>query len=234
MTLKLAGFDARVDALLQADAGLVNASGITDAIRRALEIYSDDVPRELVADNTDADGTVYDFDLPSSFVYGWSRFLSIEYPAGEQQPTYLEDSDWDIYRTSSTTKFRFRGGVPSSGDTIRFTYTAAHTIEDLDAAAATTIPSYDQEMFAKLAAAETLDMYATRYLHERESTLSADTVDRAMKTDEARRLANNWRDQYEDAVGKRRGTTAAFARIDWDTRFSNTRITRLTHGGRGW
>lgn len=234
MTLTLAQYESRVDTLIQADAGLVLPDGIDDAIRRALETYSDDLPRELVEDNTDADGSIYDFDLPASFVVGQSRIVSIEWPAGERVPVYLDADEWGYYRTASTTKLRFRNSTPQTGDTIRITYTAAHTIENLDGAAATTIPGYHVEIFAKLAAAEALELYAARYLHEQESTLGADTVDRASKTDLARRLANAWRGQYEDEIGKRRGTTAAFGRIDWDSTVARSGVRLLTHGRRGY
>lgn len=201
------------------------------AVRQALEQYDNDAPRELIVDQA-GNGILYDFDLPADFTYGYSRFVSIEYPAGNRPATMLLDPDWEIYRTSSTTKLRLKAITPGSGESLRYVYTARHTIDELDAADETTIPGWHTEAFVLLVASKALTILATRFIHEQESTINADSVDRNSKTDIARRMADRLMAAYREIVGVRGGASAASAIIDWNSTFANSSIGMLTHNRR--
>jgi hypothetical protein len=203
---------------------------IEQAIREALERYSNDAPREIVADIA-GDGSTYDLTLPATYIDGASRIVSVEYPAGERTPLYVDANEWTIYRTSSTTKLRLVSSTPGTGQTVRVVFTAMHTLKDLDSATATTIPARHTYAVVNLAAAHCLFMLANRFLHEQESTLNADSVNRSSKSDEARRIGGALIRRYQEAIGAQSGERPALAVRDWDAAVYGG-IGALTHRGR--
>lgn len=207
----------RVGSVLQDTPGLLGAgSEVVDGIRDALEQYSLDAPRTVVADVA-GDGSTYDLALPSAFVDGFARVVTIEYPAGAREPTYLDSADWRLYRTASATTLRLVQATPAVGETVRLTFTAPHTIEQLDTATVTTIPSYHTQAFVYLATAKCLQRLADRFLHEQEATLNLDSVERGGKADQARRLIGTLLAAYRDSVGVTGGAPAAMQVLDWDS-----------------
>lgn len=234
MTETLATIKTRTSSLLQDTPGFITttANGLMeDAIGEALEQYSADVPNVVVADFA-GDGSAYDFTLPASYVDGPSTFLSIEYPAGERDPLYLEDDDWRIYRTATTTKLRLVGFTPGATETVRATFTASHTIKDLASATVTTILPYHTLAFVNLCASKCLTRLANRFLHEQEPNIGVDAVDRGGKSDAARRLAKALMDAYREEIGATGGETPAIGRIDWDVALASIRGLSMTHDAR--
>lgn len=200
-----------------------NAS-IDFAIRAALEQYSHDAPRTIVAD-VSATGT-FDLALPGGYVDGFSAIRSIEYPIGAHVPSLLERGQWVIYRAPSGPVLRL-GFTPSAD--VRVTYTVPHTIDDLDSASETTINPMHTHAFVALATAKALQQLADKFLHEQEATLDADSVDRAGKSDQARRLIGTLLGLYRDTLGLSRGIRPGLLVVDWDTTIAGTGIDRLTH-----
>lgn len=234
MALDLATLKLRVASLVQDRAGLLTTSEGGDvelAIRDALEHYSSDVPRIVVADVA-GDGATYDLALPSGYVPHFSTILSIESPTGNNPATLLEDVDWSYYQTGAGSFIRLNLRTPETGETTRIRFTGLHTLDDFDSAAATTIWLGHSEAFVKLVAAKCLERLAARFLHEQESTLSLDTVDRGSRTDQARRLATAFLAAYREVVGASGGAVPMSGFMDWDVTFSGSGYALLTHGRR--
>jgi hypothetical protein len=234
MAETLATIKTRVSSLLQDQAGFITttADGVMEfAIRDAIETFSIDVPYQLTADVA-GDGATFDLTLPAGYLDGFSRFTSIEYPAGQREPLYLDSRDWSIYRTASSAKLRLFALIPNSGETVRLTYTAQHTLKDLDSAAATTIPAYYTQAFVNLCTAKCLLRLANRFLEEQESTLNVDSVDRGSKSDSARRLQKVFMDLYSAAVGVSGGEAPGTTAVIWHTSTAGSGVGRLTHRGR--
>ncbi len=230
----LATLIERMRSRLQDVAGLLDAATEGDlyqAVRDGLEQYDDDAPRVLVADIA-GDGVTYDFALPAGYVDGFSRITAVEYPAGQRQPVYLEPTDWHIYRTPTTTKLRLRWHTPTSGETVRVSYTARHTVEDLDGATTTTVPAWHRQAFLALCTARAFSRLAARFVHEQEATLAIDSVERSSKVDQARKLAEALLREYRELVGVRGGEAPAAVRLDWSTSVAGSGAVRLTHRGR--
>lgn len=197
------------------------------SIREALSRYSKDVPREIVADVA-GDGATYDLALPATWSDGFSRVVRVEYPAGERIATYLDPRDYTIYRTSSAVNLRLLSSTPGTGQSTRVTFTALHTLDDLDSATVTTIPDYHTFPFVNLAASRCLLKLAPRFTHEQETTLNADAVDRNSKGDLFRRLSGTLERDYEEQVGATGAGRAALTIVNWDARIHRG-IGGLTH-----
>lgn len=220
MAETLATIKTRVTLVIQDVSSYIGTAAdqeMESAIREAMERYSVDVPREVVTDIA-GDGSTYDLTLPATYLDTTSRIVSVEYPAGERTPAYVDANEWTIYRTSSTVRLRLLSITPSTGQTARVTYTAAHTLTDLDSAAATTIPTLHTHAIVNLCAAGCLYRMAHRFLHEQETTLNADVTDRQGKADQARRVAGALSRRYEEQVGTTGGERPATGVRDWDTR----------------
>lgn len=232
MTLTLADVLTRAPLLVQDHAPTLDVTpDKQEAIRQALAQYSIDAPRSIVADLT-GDGSTYDFDAPADYIDGESRIEAIEYPAGEQSPVYLNPARYGIYRTSAATKIRFVDLTPATGETARVTFTAPHTLDGLDGADETTIPSRHDEAFVTLAAAQMMFLLAARFLHEQENTIGADTVDRRSKSEEASRQARALLSSYRTMARVSARGPAALARVQWTSAYAPG-VGRLTHGRRG-
>lgn len=233
MAETLATLKTKISSVLQDQPGFIGTGDGEDmeqAVRDALETYARDVPRVLVADVA-GDGSTYDLTLPNGYVDGFSRFTAIEYPAGERVPLMLANSNWTIYRNGTTVKLRLLALTPGSGETVRLSYTAQHTIDGLDAASETTVSAHRTWAFVYLAAAKCMLRLADRFLHEQEGTLNADSVDRHSKSDVARRLSDRLMTQYRDLVGVQGGEAPASTIVNWNTSTAGTGVGRLTHRG---
>lgn len=230
----LASLKSKISSVLQDVVPFLSTATSGDvekAIREALEVYDDDAPREVVVD-TNGDGTSYDFDLPSGFVVGFSRIISIEYPVGNRPATLVAPADWGIYHTPSEAQLRFNDLVPANAAPFRMTYTARHTVDDLDSATATTVWAHHAEAFVNLCAARCLLRLANRFIHEQESTLNLDAVDRNSKTDVARRMSDKLMAAYREVVGVARGEAPASASLNWSPTLAGSGIGLLTHRSR--
>jgi hypothetical protein len=223
-----ATFEARINGLAKDTADELNTFDIQDALREALTTYDADVPRQIIEDLS-GDGTKYDFTL-TNWVDRFSSISNVEYPTGERPARYLEDDDFIIYRTATTTGLRLQELTPGTGQTVRVTYTARHTIDGLDGATTTTVLAWHENAVVSLAASRCLLRFATRYLHEQGgSMLDADVVDRQSKSDIARRLAGTLAQSYRDELRIESGVVAAGGVIDWDLSFAGSGAAKLTH-----
>lgn len=220
---------ARATRLVNDQGAHLSSDDEQDACREALTTYSIDVPRHVIEDES-GNGTLYDFTLATAFTDRFSQIVSIEYPAGERPAIYLEPDEWTIYRTASTTRLRLQSITPSSGQTVRVTYTALHTVNGLDGAVTTTVPSWHLEALVCLIASRLLERLANQFIHDQEATiLTADGVDRGSKAAEASKRARALEGDYRAMVGLARGVMPGGALVDWDASISGTGVDYLTH-----
>ena len=221
MAFDLAGVQARATTLIQdADANLlIPAPDMDEAARQGLAQYSNDTPASIITDLS-GDGVTYEYTLPTGFVDGLSRVLSIEYPAGERPSVMLDPAHLEVYRTTSTTKLRFVAITPASGEAARVTFTGRHTLKSLDSAAATSVPAYHEDAFVTLVAAQAFFLLAARFLHEQENTIGVDTVSRASKSEEASRQGRALLASYRTLARVTAKGPSAAARVQWRDRKS--------------
>lgn len=115
-------------------------------IAEAVKTYSFYRPQEIALRVTGDGG--YDYDLPEDWEEGFSSILSIEYPAGEQIPVFLDSVLYKIYKDETGSKLRFLINNPAATEEFILTYTIRHSIEvDLG-----TIPDVDFDAVVNLAA----------------------------------------------------------------------------------
>lgn len=194
------------------------------AVKAALERYSNDKPEETIDDFT-GDGGVY-YDLTSTpvitgFVDGFSRVTRIEYPAqavsADHTPTMLEPEDWDdAYWAGGVRYLRFPHHTPASTETVRVTFTTPYAFSS----GSVTIPAQDYQAIVHLAAGLACEYYATRYSRSNDATISVDSVDHMTRAQQFSSRAREFFRLYEEhlGLGEEAGPyTAAGEFVDWDT-----------------
>ena len=127
----LTQFKTRVGEILQDDAGKLTATEIANNLQEALKTYSKHRPRTIIKEIT-GDGT-YDYSITThliAWIKGFSIIESIEFPANEQTPEYLDDNAWMILEKQIGEYIRFLEDTPSATETIRVAYTALHILID--------------------------------------------------------------------------------------------------------
>lgn len=219
-------FSEFIDAIktkLQDQAEELKRGEIETTTVSALPQFSNDRPREQIFDITGDDG--FDYDLPSDWIPGYSLIKSVEYPAGERIPTYLEDEDWIIYETASSRKLRLVNHTPGASETVRIRYTTIYLRSTVD-----NIPAHEQDAFANLAASLCCGLLAGRYAQLGDSTIDADAVDYQSKTSDWAQRAKELMKAYKNFIGAGDGreVKAASAVKDLDLNASNG-SGRLTH-----
>jgi len=133
MAFDLQTFRAQVDSLISADDKELSRYRRELQIKAAVEQYSIDRPHEVTEDVTGDGGRYYPLTGGSAvlakFVDGFSRVLSIEYPAKavstDHEPQMLDPSAWDDDYWDATLRYlSFRTVIPVSGDLARVRHTA--------------------------------------------------------------------------------------------------------------
>lgn len=164
-------------------------------LEQARLTYSRDRPLELIADISGTGS--YDYTLTGS-VASWVNRASfirlVEYPAGQQEPEYIDEGDeWTVYRSDSNTeKLRFLEASPAASETIRITYTTPHTLGE----ASTTIEAEELEAFALLVAYYATVAKAAEYLRRNRSNVATDSTDWSAKYDDLLKHAETLKKQY--------------------------------------
>jgi len=177
----------------------------TESLSDALEEYSGDSERILA---TDVSGTGSVFDLPATFVEGWSTIKSVESPIGSRPPIYLvEGSDYEVVHTGSGTKIQFVSVNPSLP--FRVSYRALHTIDGLESETSTTVPAAHRKAVILLAVHYAALSMAMNYAGTSTPQNSGDTVNYRTKEQEWRSIAKEYRERY-DKVVKENDEAAAF------------------------
>jgi hypothetical protein len=210
----LAEYHKKISRILHDDAEILESQDIFASIIEALSIYSKDRPFRKVADIAGDDGYIY--ALPSDWVKGTSCLRSVEYPAGERVPVYLESTQWIVYDDGISQKLRFPVHNPQTGNTIRITYTTLYTDKTIDQ-----IPTGDQEAFCALAASLCLGSLSRHYAQTSETTLGADAVDYQDKSRDYADRAGELKEIYRNHLfSNRENIRPASCTGDWDNQTS--------------
>jgi len=236
MSITRENFRSLLNTMLKDDAKYLEVEDKERFITSGKKIYDQDRPREIIKDDDSPDGTEYDFDLPSDWLDGFSViFPPIEYPIKSsdswQQPQYVDDNSWIIYKTEDDSKLRFIGFTPASGYIFRYTYTVPHTISET----VCTINEFDWEAVCHLAASFCFTSLAAKYSQIEEPTIEADVIDYQRRHDECMALAQGHEMFYRQHMGigqdKKLTRTGAQATHDLDIGYSYG-ASYLTHPNR--
>lgn len=238
MALDLATVRTRVAALIGhsnthlTDGSTTNAR-VDEAALQALERFSQDRPRRLTTAAAAVGAASYDLALPASWVEGFSELENIEYPvptSARNFPAYLPRDEWGTLTSATgTTVIRSFGAQFSPSSNYSLVYTAPHTLDDLDAATATTIPAGDEAAFCRLTAAKALFILAASTASETDSSVSIDVAGHREKADRYRSLAKDMLADYEKAMAEDGGPPAV-AFVDMRNRVRRTGIFRKVVG----
>lgn len=135
MAFALGTFRAQVDSLLSADDEELIQYRRELQIKAAVEMYSIERPDEVTEDVTGDAGRYYPLTgggaALSAFVDGFSRVLTVEYPAkavtADHDPQMLDPREWDDNYWDATLRYlRFDTVAPASGETARVKFTAPY------------------------------------------------------------------------------------------------------------
>jgi len=196
---KLSDYNSRVDALVQDDAGFIESAEIDEAITMAVKRYSLHRPQEKAQEYAGDGG--YDYDLPSDWVQGFSRIVSVEYPYDEQDPNFIPKEEWTIFLklvgSTQTRVLRFLTTSPAAADSVRVVYTIPHLVDD----SSSTVYANDFEALSSLAASYVCGMLSRKFLQTSDSTIGADAVSYAAKSSAAASRAKELHHSYLDHLG---------------------------------
>lgn len=209
----LIDFQIKVDAVIKDDAGKLSTAEKESFIAEGVSRYSKHRPQRKVYDIAGDGG--YDYSLPSDWVRDFSMIFSVEYPAGSRPANILGDKDWEIYEDSTGQKLRMLSATPNTGETIRITYTLLHAVN----ISSSTIPAFDADAVANLAASLCCEALANYYVQTADSTINADVVNYRTKSQEYSSRAKRLMTLYYDHIGIDEDSPhpPAGATGNWDT-----------------
>ena len=203
--MNYAQFKDKVDQTVKDTAGKLTPIERDNWIQEAVKIYSKHRPREVVKDVTGA-GT-YDYSIGTNLTYwveDFSIIKSIEYPADEREPQYIDEDDYLVYKKETDLFIRFLADTPSATQKIRVTYTALHILSE----ALNTIPSADEDAVCNLAASLCSQGLASHYAQTSDSTIGADSVNYRTKSQEYTSRAKEQKKIYLEHLGIKEGEVA--------------------------
>lgn len=226
----LTDFQTKFGQVLQDDAGEISTTERDAYIAEAVRAYSKDRPRIIVGAITGA-GT-YEYSLPTGWDDNFSVVKAVEYPAGNQTPTYLDEDYWLIYQGTTGKKLRFLSYTPTTAETINVTITAKHTVSAASGTVSgtSTVPDVDQDAVINLAAAIACYALGRKYAQSIEPTIAADSVNHLQKSGEYAKRGQELEKLYRNhlAPAKDGQVTAASVTGDWDS-LAGWQDDRLTH-----
>ncbi len=186
------GLTAKVQALVKDTDSKLAAEDWTNGIAGALGRYSKHRPKISVADIV-GNGT-YIYAVPAGWIKEFSNIESIEYPIGDNPPTYLDkEDDYEKYLTSSAEQIRLINDAPPATESFRVKFTVLRT--------EATIAANDLDAVANLAASICLGMLGSRYIGTGDSTMAADAVNYRTKSQECAARAKACLTFYNDHLG---------------------------------
>ena len=198
MSTKLRDFQQQVDDLIQEGSSIIKPDGLNRAIFMAQKRFSKDNPRVIKYDIT-ATGA-YNYDLPSSgagaWISGFSNLISVEYPADKQDPVYLDEQDYTIFKDDSSEVLRFPSSNPNN-NTIRIEFTVPWTL-DKDTS---NIEDGDEYAFACLAGSIAMRYLAAHFAQTSKPSLDIDVIDYQRRVVEYTDLADSLENIYRDHLG---------------------------------
>lgn len=211
---------------------------VHEAIGSALSRYSQDRPREIVADVTGNGTEFYALTGGSPVLASWSdefsRVVSIDYPASAvavgYTPTWLDpDLDWTLYETPTIRYLRFKTHQPQATETARITYTGLH----VHSTTSDTVPPADLDALCDLAAHYVCLALATKMAASQDSLIASDSQNYRDGQLRFKQQAEAWEQSYFKRmdIDPKGGAAGASATADW-TRTGTTGWPMLTHSRR--
>lgn len=193
--MRLSELTAMIDRLAEDSAHRLSPEDSAAALKAAVERYSMDKPRRLVADLAiEGDG----LDLPGDWEDEFSVAVNLEHPIGQRPPSNLPNEAWYLYQTPDSERIVFASGYGGSGSA-RLTYTRRHAYDE--GADTCTVPDQHLEAVASWAAAVLCEVLATYYAGNSDSTIQADTVDHTSPAKQYQSRAAKLRQRYLDELG---------------------------------
>lgn len=203
MSLKLLDYVGRLQRTLQDIGEFLQPDDINNYLFQATIVYSKDRPLVKLFEIT-GDGSSFDFSLPSDWVEGTSYVKGdIEYPVNDdsQDQHFLDPNDWSyiskLVSTVRTVYIRFKTFIPANGSKARFEYATQHTLSETT----NTIQDGDSQAVLYKAAALCFWALAARFAQSSDSTIEADVIDYARKSEIYTELAKEKESMYNMLMG---------------------------------
>jgi hypothetical protein len=210
----LADYRTRLDQILKEKAGDLDQPDKDAAIQNAAIEHSKRKPDKKVKDIFG--NNAFDLDLPDGWEKDFSAILSVEFPADEREPVYLEDEDWRVYEDTAGQVLRLLFDTPSALQTVRVTFSAHHVVSDSEG----TIPDGDFEAVCHYAAHFALLALSNSYVQNTDPTIHADGVDHKSMSDQAKSNAGAEKKIYFEHMGVKEGEVGAgMAFKDYDVNY---------------
>jgi hypothetical protein len=206
-------YRSKVKRVIRDEAEILSLNDIDSFILEALNYFSKDYPQVKAADIA-GDGS-YQYDVPSDWVDEISQLKSVEYPAGERPPVYLEpDNDYLIYKSTSGEKLLLVNHTPATGETLRLTYTIPYVEDTID-----NIPAPKQDGLVLLTGVLCCEALARHYAQSQDSSIDADVADHQNRSNIYAQRAKELQKRYNDFMGKQKGPGAASGTREWDVNY---------------
>lgn len=224
MAFKREDVRQEANALMQREGAHVDDLEFDRLIASALRYMNNDRPFITKADITGDASQSYNLEAAAvGFKRGVSDVNNVEFPAGEVPPVFIRKTqDWRVYEDPSQTageniRLLFIVDTPQTTDTIRVEIERPFTLSDATS-------DLDDIAFAALVFKTVefgLTALANRYAQTVDSTIDADAVDYAGRTNNFLFAAERSRSRYEHMVGLDKDVKAAQAFADNDLKFAN-------------
>ena len=202
MAKVLAEYTARITSLVQDKASKLETADYTAALDAALEDLNSNHPKVTSASEA-GDGSTYEWTL-ASWVEEQSVVRSVEYPAGERNPEYL---DADEYAMVIPGDLRLLNYTPGAAESIKISYTIPWTLT----AEANDIPDRHFEAICSRAAAVCCTQLAAAYGQDTDPTYGGGVIQVGGKLPNYIKLSGEYIKVWEDHFDTSGGHEASFS-----------------------
>ncbi len=207
-------------AKLRDDAKFVPPPDLELAIDEAVDVVSDDLPREEVLDIA-GDGSS-DYPVPSDFLRGDSDIKAVEYPAGQRNPRFTPRyDDWFIYedptKAPDEMRLRFNESTPGLTEVIRVTFTTTWTLTESE----TNLSRRSFRGIQYKALVILMRSLAAKFSESAGPSIAADSVDYQGAAQNFLFLSERWESDYKKQVGLSRPVKAAGVKLESDIKFKH-------------
>lgn len=205
---------------------VLSSISIDQAIATAVQRYSGDAPRPLLADQVAVAGSLQ--PLPSGWMADVSVLTSVEYPVDVSPEAMLDSADYRIRHTPSGDRLQLSFDLLAD-EPIRVGYTADHVVDtNTD-----TVPLKHRHAVSCLAAANLCGQLASYYATEGMPSIGADVADHIGKTERFRARKRDLEAEYIRALGvPEKPVTAAAGTVAQLKSTDSQGNRRLFHGNR--
>jgi len=195
----------------------ISSSQIEDSVELAVRYHSRFKPQVVVADITGSG--VYDLVLPDTWEKDFSVIMSVEYPQGSREPTFLEPKEWLLYQgETGNPTLRLLDATPTASQIVRVTFSHTHSVTK----ASTTIEDEDYWAVGNLSAAMAARVLAARYARVWGPVLQVDVVNFPNKAQQYLALAKECESIWRLHLGLPADGTPkpSLSYGDWDMAYS--------------